>query len=563
MSLSCYGDAEPLPEFLFHQRELQYVDLSNINLTGEFPSWLLGNNTKLESLFLTNNSLSGNFQLPFHSPMKLLYLDVSKNSFHGHIPVEIGVCLPGLRFLNISINSLDGSIPTSIGDMKLLQRLDLSNNRLSGVIPENLAKGCSSLEFLELSNNNLQGQIFSANFNLTNLQELYLARNNFIGSIPNSLSKCLSLSTIDIGYNNLSGKIPRSIANMSGLGIFSMPNDHIEGPIPVEFCQLYLGVLDLSMNNISGPLPSCFSPVMDQPYCIGNLSDLSYLVLKHNHLEGEIPKQFCLLDKLSLIDLSNNNLSGHIPNCWNVTTYEEVTGDSTYNATTYDASPPMVFETDGSIDLTIKSRSYSYQGRILKYLSGIDLSCNKLTGEIPHEMGNFHNIVMLNISHNSLTKSIPQSLSNLKKIESLDLSYNNLNGSIPFQLVELNFLSNFNVSYNNLSGKPPPRTAQFGNDFDKDSYWGNPLICGKPLPKNCSTTLNPPIQNEEDISLMDMESFYVTFIVSYMMVLLSIAVVLYINPYWRAAWFYLIEKGIYSCFYFVMDNILPRQLRLW
>ncbi|XVE71669.1 hypothetical protein DITRI_Ditri10aG0170000 [Diplodiscus trichospermus] len=610
INLSCCGDARPLPEFLFHQHELQSVDLSHINLTGEFPSWLLGNNTKLKRLFLVNNSLSGNFRLPFHSPMKLLELDISKNFFDGHIPVEIGVCLPGLMSLNISKNSLNGSIPTSIGNMRLLQKLDLSDNRLSGVIPENLAM-CCSLKILALSNNRLQGQIFSASFNLTNLKELYLYGNNFIGSIPNSLSNCSFLSRIDIGYNHLSGRIPTSIANLSQLEIFNMPNNHVEGPIPIEFCQhSKIGVLDLSMNKISGTLASCFGSIWNNnvhlfknrlrgpipksicessnlvtldlgdnqftgniPNCIGNLSELHFLVLKRNNLEGEIPNQFCQLDKLALIDLSHNNLSGHIPNCLNVTTYEEIEINIGADCATYYCrirvlSLAFVKTDHGSIELTTKNRSYSYKGRILRYFSGIDLSSNKLTGKIPHEMGNFHTIVMLNISHNSLTGSIPQSLSNLKNIESLDLSYNNLSGRIPIQFVELYSLAYFNVSYNNLSGSPPPRIAQFATDFDEKSYWGNPLICGEPLPKNCSplpkncSTLPKPSAENKDVGSMDMESFYVTFIVSYIMVLLSIAAILYINPHWRRAWFYLIERGIDSCFYFVVDSILPRQLRL-
>ncbi|KAK1557644.1 hypothetical protein Q3G72_028656 [Acer saccharum] len=65
--LSCCGDGGILPEFLHHQHDLREVDLSHNNLTGEFPNWLLENNTKLEYLLLANNSLAGLFQLPNHS----------------------------------------------------------------------------------------------------------------------------------------------------------------------------------------------------------------------------------------------------------------------------------------------------------------------------------------------------------------------------------------------------------------------------------------------------------------------------------------------------------------
>ncbi|XP_017982291.1 PREDICTED: LRR receptor-like serine/threonine-protein kinase ERL1 [Theobroma cacao] len=180
-----------------------------------------------------------------------------------------------------------------------------------------------------------------------------------------------------------------------------------------------------------------------------------------------------------------------------------------------------------------------------------------MTGEISHEMKNFHEIIILNLSYNNLIEPIPPSFSNLRNIESLDLSYNNLSGSIPLQLVDLSFLASFNVSYNNLSGKPPPRTNQFASDFDENSYWGNPFLCGEPLPKKCSIieVSSNSTEDGEDVGLIDVTSFYVTFTVSYITVLLSIAVVLFINPYRRGAWFYLVEKCINSCFYFVVGNL--------
>ncbi|OMO80754.1 hypothetical protein COLO4_23952 [Corchorus olitorius] len=462
---------------------------------------------------------------------------------------------------------------------------------------------CSYLTVLILSNNTLHGQIlFSSIFNLRNLKILRLAQNNLTRVIPNALANSSKLLIMDIGYNHISGQIP---GWMGDLGLFKiiMPNNHIEGPIPKEFCSSglssVLGVLDLSMNNISGTLPSClvlsninhihlsenrlrgpipnslcrniFLETLDLshnqlsgsvPSCLGNSSllFLRYLVLKHNNLEGEIPNQLCQLKTLSLIDLSHNNLSSAIPLCLNVTAYEEAIVKIDYNS----INPfgisfhtlPGWFATDESIELTTKNTSYSYKGRILVYLSGIDLSSNKLTGKIPPEMGNFHTIIMMNLSHNSLSGAIPPSLSKLGKIESLDLSYNNLSGSIPRELVELNFLAYFNVSYNNLSGKPPPRTAQFATDFDENSYWGNPLLCGKPLPKNCSKSIEEPSSSnptkddqEEDGGFMDIESFFQTFGVSYTVVLLGIAAVLYINPYWRRAWFYFIQRLITTCFY--------------
>ncbi|KAK0596395.1 hypothetical protein LWI29_015306 [Acer saccharum] len=84
-----------------------------------------------------------------------------------------------------------------------------------------------------------------------------------------------------------------------------------------------------------------------------------------------------------------------------------------------------------TVEFMTKEMSYSYQGRILIDMSGIDLSCNKLTGEIRFQIGKFIEIRALNLSHNNLTGAIHSTFSNLKQMESLYLSHNNLNGRIP------------------------------------------------------------------------------------------------------------------------------------
>ncbi|KDO37003.1 hypothetical protein CISIN_1g039327mg, partial [Citrus sinensis] len=245
---SGYGDGVTFPKFLYHQHDLEDVHLSHIKMNGKFPNWLLENNAKLETLFLINDSIGGPFRLPIHPHRRLRFLDVSNNNFQGHIPVEIGDILPSLFSFNISTNALHGSIPSSFGNMNFLRILDLSSNQLTGEIPERLAVGCVNLEFLALSNNNLKGHMFCRNFNLANLRQLQLEDNRFIGEIPQSLSKCSSLEGLYLNNNSLSD--------------ITMPKNHLEGPIPVEFCQLYsLHILDISDNNISGSLPSCFHPL--------------------------------------------------------------------------------------------------------------------------------------------------------------------------------------------------------------------------------------------------------------------------------------------------------------
>jgi hypothetical protein len=297
--------------------------------------------------------------------------------------------------------------------------------------------------------------------------------------------------------------------------------------------------LDLSHNNLTGTIPEW----------IGRLSNLRFLLLSYNNLEGEIPIQLSKLDQLTLIDLSHNHLSGNILS-WMISTHPF---PRQYYSNDYVSSSQQ------SLEFTTKNVSLYYIGSIIQYFTGIDFSCNNFTGEIPFEIGNLIKIKALNLSHNSLTGPIPPTFSNLKEIESLDLSYNKLDGEIPPRLTELFSLEVFSVAHNNLSGKTPTRVAQFAT-FDEKCYKDNPFLCGEPLLKICGAAMPPSpsptsTNNEDNGGFIDMEVFYVTFWVEYIMVLLVIGAVLYINPYWRRAWFHFIEVSINNCYYFLVDNL--------
>ncbi|KAH1120656.1 hypothetical protein J1N35_003816 [Gossypium stocksii] len=271
--------------------------------------------------------------------------------------------------------------------------------------------------------------------------------------------------------------------------------------------------MDLSNNFFSGSIPSCLSNVSFGnyfSYSWGNLT-FSYWNIRHEDGYSDLYPLVRLYDFTSFWD--NVQLDQYVVN----------------------------------IDFVTKNSLLSFKGNILNYMSGLDLSCNNLTGAIPQSLGKLFSIRALNLSHNHLTGHIPVSLSNLSQIESLDFSYNNLSGRIPSELVDLNFLAVFSVAHNNLSGRIPDK-GQFPT-FGINSYKGNPFLNWLPSEKNRTKPVEIPLSSDETEEKwydIDRTFFISSFVATYGVFLLTFGALLYINPYWRMRWFRFIENFIYS-----------------
>ncbi|KAH9707158.1 putative LRR receptor-like serine/threonine-protein kinase [Citrus sinensis] len=125
------------------------------------------------------------------------------------------------------------------------------------------------------------------------------------GSIPSSLGKCQNLISLNLSNNNLSGTIPTEVIGLSSLSIYlDLSQNQLNGPMPSNFGILKnLGFIDISEDKLSGEIPSS----------LGSCILLVQLIMNGNFFQGNIPSSFSSLRGIENLDLSWNNLSGRIP----------------------------------------------------------------------------------------------------------------------------------------------------------------------------------------------------------------------------------------------------------
>ncbi|KAE9590617.1 hypothetical protein Lal_00023060 [Lupinus albus] len=184
-----------IPSWLLNCRKLGVLDLSWNHLNGSIPSWI-GRMDNLFYLDFSNNSLTGEIPKSLTELRGLITPNCSRSNFTVSVGIPLLVkrnkSASGLQYnqvssfppsIYLSNNSLSGNIWPEIGQLKALHVLDLSRNNITGTIPSSISE-IENLETLDLSYNDLSGTIPPSFNNLTFLSKFSVAYNRLQGSIP-------------------------------------------------------------------------------------------------------------------------------------------------------------------------------------------------------------------------------------------------------------------------------------------------------------------------------------------------------------------------------------------
>nr|QNJ34484.1 CARD1-like protein 2 [Striga asiatica] len=242
----------------------------------------------------------------------------------------------------------------------------------------------------------------------TRVTSLRLGGMGLVGSQFGDLSSLTGLEYLDLSNNiGLRGTLPPSIGNLGNLTTLILVGCSFFGPIPDTIGSLQqLRYISLNSNGFTGPIPPS----------IGNLSRLSWLDLGMNRLNGTIPVSTETTLGLDMLlnarhfHFSHNRLSGPVPD--------------------------RLFSSNMSLIHAIFDN-------------------NQLTGNLPISLGHVQTLQVIRFDWNSLDGPIPQNLNNLTSLNELYLSNNNFDGIIP-NLTGLNSLSYVDMSNNSFNASEAP-----------------------------------------------------------------------------------------------------------
>ncbi|CAD5183939.1 unnamed protein product, partial [Musa acuminata subsp. malaccensis] len=444
LDLSFNNFNSTLPKWLWNISGLTHLDLQHSGFHGVIPD-AIGDLGRLKELYMSDNQLTGN----------LSELHMPSNQLTGNLGGWLEQ-MTNLIILDLRSNLFNGSMPSSFGNGWLEQMtnliiLDLRSNLFNCSMPSSVGK-LSNLTELYLGGNSLRGIISEVHFeNLTRLQVLDLYGTSITISIGQSWVPPFQLRLVDLTKCQLGPQFPEWLQFQTQIEELYLADCKIAGTMPAWFWNISsstITYLDLSNNQIGGKLPSSLK-----------FTKLVILFLYSNRFEGPLPTM--LPSTLETLYLSNNSFTGQLP-IWPHVRFVSISDNMLDGGLSSSICQWTYLEyLDLSNNKLLGEIPYCL-GESLQNPHFLNLANNHFSGEIPHTIGFLSELLLLQLQNNSFSGEVPLSLKNCTNLWCLDLTQNNLVGSITLWMGEnLQQLVVLRLRSNMFSGVIPWQLARF------------------------------------------------------------------------------------------------------
>uniref|UniRef100_R7VZM6 LRR receptor-like serine/threonine-protein kinase FLS2 n=1 Tax=Aegilops tauschii TaxID=37682 RepID=R7VZM6_AEGTA len=496
--------------WLSHLSSLKHLDLSYINLTTAVD-WVHQINIlpNLRKLYLQHTGLRSTPPFLDQSNLTALeVLDISWNNFNTTIAPNWFWNTTSLTSLNLQACRFYGPIPEHIGSMASLEAIYFSGNDLmSTMIPSNFKNLCN-LKILDLSGSDISGDITELMERLPNcpsnkMQVLDLTDSMVSGPMPNMAGPLTNLTCLALSQNKLTGPIPQWIWSLTELLILDLDGTELNGVVTEDHLKrltnlkiLGLGktLLEIKVSpdwvppfklravvlqglQLGPAFPSWLrSQTSHETLMIANasittipdwfwvaFSRAKIVDLSYNQITGTLPATLEFM-AAEVMALCSNRFTGTIPKFPRNTKIMYLSVNSLSGTLPSDFGAPLlqvISLYNNSISGPIPSSLCS-----LSQLAFVDLSGNKLTGEVPscEEDSNppMHNLNVVNLNTNNLSGEFPRVFQTCPNLVFVDLSYNKFSGDLPLWIgVKLPYLALLRLRYNMFSGQIPTEIGKF------------------------------------------------------------------------------------------------------
>ena len=351
---------------------------------------------------------------------------------------------------------MNGTLPASFVDLVHLSDVDFSWNKdLAGPMPP-----LPNVQTLKLERTGVRGampklsvnirQIFLGQSKLSvslrdfasykSMEKLHLTGISHLTGKLGDLATASALAELDLSETQLLGFSLAGLELLPKVTLVKLAKTRVEGKIPDVFDQLRVKQLDVSGNYITGGIPASLAAS----------ASIHTVHVQNNKMDGVIPR----MPKVKSLLAQSNYFSG---------SELQLCGDNIESADLSDNPLEMELPTDmGGGSSGCKLRSFrchhcGLHGPLpTSYPSGLEeltLHSNRLSGELPEELGSATELEILDLDGNNLHGGIPASWKKLEHLRELRMRFNQLSGTLSTSITALPKLQILYLEHNRFTGE--------------------------------------------------------------------------------------------------------------